>query len=321
MRKIHLVLLLLILFSSCVSKKKFDDLNSRFKDIDNAKANLENLVDQKNSTIDSLSGLIKEQNKQIDQLKGQKKKIGQELIDKQKAFENLKSSYDALEKQSSSSLAENSRQNRKLLAQLEQKQEKLNKKQNRLNDLQKDLEQRGKRIKGLEDRIAQKEEQMNQLKTNLQKALVDFEGKGLEVEQRDGNVYVSVENKLLFESGSWTVGNQGKNAIQELSKVLANNPDINVLIEGHTDNVPYKGDAKIEDNWDLSTKRATEVLKLILESSDINARRLTAAGRSKFLPVSTNDSKAGRAKNRRIEVVLSPKLSSLNDVIKNIDNE
>jgi len=319
MKKINVILLSVIILSGCVSKKKFDDLNSRFKDVENAKSNLENLVDQKNNTIDSLSQLIKKQDEQIEKLETEKEQVSRELADKQKAFENLKSSYDALEKQSSKTLAENSKQNRKLLTQLEEKQKALNEKQSRLNELQKDLEQREKRIQGLEDRIAQKEQQMNQLKTNLQKALVDFEGKGLQVEQRNGNVYVSMENKLLFESGSWKVGSQGKKAIQELSKVLADNKDINVLIEGHTDNVPYQGDAKIEDNWDLSTKRATEVLKLILESSNINAKRLTAAGRSKFLPVASNDSKSGRAKNRRIEVVLSPKLSSINEVLKSID--
>ena len=319
MRKIHLIIMSIILFSSCVSKKKFDDLNSRFKDLEYTNSNLENLVDKKNNTIDSLSQLIKDQEKQIGQLEKEKEEIGRDLVDKQKAFENLKSSYDALEKQSSSSLAANSKQNRKLLTQLEDKQKTLNEKQSRLNKLQKDLDQREQRIRSLEDRIAKKEQQMNQLKTNLQKALVDFQGKGLQVEKRNGNVYVSMENKLLFESGSWKVGSQGKRAIQELSKVLADNKDINVLIEGHTDNVPYQGDVKIEDNWDLSTKRATEVLKLILKSSNIKAKRLTAAGRSKFLPVASNDSKTGRAKNRRIEVVLSPKLSSINEVLKSID--
>jgi chemotaxis protein MotB len=153
----------------------------------------------------------------------------------------------------------------------------------------------------------------------LQKALVDFEGKGLEVEQRNGNVYVSMENKLLFGSGSWKVGSQGKKAIQELSKVLASNSDINVLIEGHTDNVPYQGNPQIEGNWDLSTKRATEVLKLILSSSSIDAQRLTAAGRGKFMPVASNETEAGRAKNRRIEVVLSPKLSNLSEMINNME--
>ena len=319
MKSIYLILPIFLLLSSCVSKKKFDDINSRLLDMENAKADLEELVDKKNNALDSLTDIIKVQEQKLDSLADQNKKLEDDLANKQKAFENLRSSYDALEKQSSKSLAANSRQNRELLAELEEKRKMLNEKQSRLSGLQKDLNKREERIRRLEQRIVQKEQQMDQLKQNLQKALVDFEGKGLEVEQRNGNVYVSMENKLLFGSGSWNVGSQGKKAIQELSKVLANNPDINVLIEGHTDNVPYKGNEMIEDNWDLSTKRATEVLKLILSSSSIDAQRLTAAGRGKFMPVASNETEAGRAKNRRIEVVLSPKLSNLSEMIDNME--
>ena len=319
MKSIYLILPMFLLLSSCVSKKKFDDINSRLLDMEDAKANLEELVDKKNNALDSLTDIIQVQEQKLDSLADQNKKLEDDLANKQKAFENLKSSYDALEKQSSASLAANSRQNRELLAELEEKRKMLNEKQSRLSGLQKDLNKREERIRRLEQRIVQKEQQMDQLKQNLQKALVDFEGKGLEVEQRNGNVYVSMENKLLFGSGSWNVGSQGKKAIQELSKVLANNPDINVLIEGHTDNVPYNGNEMIENNWDLSTKRATEVLKLILSSSSIDAQRLTAAGRGKFMPVASNETEAGRAKNRRIEVVLSPKLSNLSEMIDNME--
>ena len=319
MKSIYLILPMFLLLSSCVSKKKFDDINSRLLDMEDAKADLEELVDKKNNALDSLTDIIQVQEQKLDSLADQNKKLEDDLANKQKAFENLRSSYDALEKQSSKSLAANSRQNRELLAELEEKRKMLNEERSRLSGLQKDLNNREERIRRLEQRIVQKEQQMDQLKQNLQKALVDFEGKGLEVEQRNGNVYVSMENKLLFGSGSWNVGSQGKKAIQELSKVLASNPDINVLIEGHTDNVPYKGNEMIEDNWDLSTKRATEVLKLILSSSSIDAQRLTAAGRGKFMPVASNETGTGRAKNRRIEVVLSPKLSNLSEMIDNME--
>jgi len=319
MKSIYLIVPIFILMSSCVSKKKFDDINSRLLDMENAKADLEALVNKKNDALDSLTDIIRLQEQKLDSLTDQNTELQDDLANKQKAFENLKSSYDALEKQSSASLAANSKQNRKLLAKLEEKREMLNEKQSRLSGLQKDLNKREQRIRRLEQRIAEKEQQMDQLKQNLQKALIDFQGKGLEVEQRNGNVYVSMENKLLFGSGSWNVGSQGKKAIQELSKVLANNPDINVLIEGHTDNVPYNGNEMIEDNWDLSTKRATEVLKLILSSSSIDAERLTAAGRGKFMPVASNETGTGRAKNRRIEVVLSPKLSNLSEMINTME--
>ena len=125
------------------------------------------------------------------------------------------------------------------------------------------------RVEELE-RYADKEAVMSALKNALTDALNSFEGNGLSVEQRGGKVYVSMENKLLFKSGSWSVGSTGKQAIRQLGDVLATNPEIAVLIEGHTDTDPYIGDDKLSGNWDLSTKRATEIVKLLLKNNSIN---------------------------------------------------
>ena len=160
---------------------------------------------------------------------------------------------------------------------------------------------------------------MRALKTALTLALDSFEGNGLSVEQREGKVYVSMENKLLFESGSWTVGSTGKQAIKQLGNVLASNPEIAILIEGHTDTDPYIGNENLSGNWDLSTKRATEIVKLMLKNKQIKPENLTAAGRGEHQALASNQTAAGKAKNRRIEVILSPKLDKITQLLKRFD--
>ena len=234
------------------------------------------------------------------------------------SLENLKSSYDALEKNSTSEIAKNAQKNRELLAQLEAKEQALAAENDRLLKLKKELEARSKRVAELENVIASKDAKMNRLKDAISKALTNFEGKGLTVEQRDGKVYVSMENKLLFSSGSWAVGTEGRKAVEQLGNVLAENPDIAVLIEGHTDNVPYTGNSSLSGNWDLSTKRATSIVKILKENQNINPENLTAAGRGEFAPVADNDTAKGRAKNRRIEVILTPKLDEISKLLNEI---
>ncbi|PTM03526.1 MAG: cell envelope biogenesis protein OmpA, partial [Bacteroidetes bacterium] len=207
---------------------------------------------------------------------------------------------------------------KELLAQLEAKEQALATENSRLENLKKELEQRSNRVAELENMIAAKDAAMTQLKNAISKALTDFEGKGLTIEQRDGKVYVSMENKLLFKSGSWAVGVQGKRAVQQLGSVLGDNPEIAVLIEGHTDNVPYTGTSQISGNWDLSTKRATAIVNILQENNAINPENLTAAGRGEFAPIASNDSAENKAKNRRIEVILTPKLDEVTKLLNDI---
>jgi chemotaxis protein MotB len=188
-----------------------------------------------------------------------------------------------------------------------------------LNKLQSDLKERSKRIDELESMIAKKEASMSKLKETLSKALNNFEGKGLTVEQKNGKVYVSMENKLLFGSGSWAVGTEGRKAVVEVGKVLADNPEISVLIEGHTDNVPYNGSGAIADNWDLSTKRATAIVNILGENKAINKQNLTAAGRGEFAPLASNDTAEGKAKNRRIEIILTPQLDEISKMLNDVE--
>jgi chemotaxis protein MotB len=134
---------------------------------------------------------------------------------------------------------------------------------------------------------------------------------------KDGKVYVSLEEKLLFASGKWDVSPEGTAALKDVAKVLEKNPDINVLIEGHTDNVPLTGQNQVKDNWDLSAMRATSIVKILLANSKINPKRLVASGRGEYLPLLPNTTSANKAGNRRTEIILTPKLDELLQVIEN----
>lgn len=316
MLKRILTLVVLASLTACVSQKKYDKLDRDYAnlsaDYDTQSSQLEDCDDQKDMMTSERDKLHED----FDALEEEKNAFEKQLTQKKSDYDKLSDSYNALEANSSKVLSENASRNRELLKELEVKEEKLAKEQARLEKMQKDLSYREKRINELESMIAAEEEKMNTLKENLSKALVNFEDRGLSVEQRDGKVYVSMENKLLFSSGSWSVGNEGQQAVKELGKVLASNSDINVLIEGHTDNVPYNGSGALKDNWDLSTKRATEVLKLLIKNSNINPKNLTAAGRGEFAPVASNSTGTGKAKNRRIEVVLTPKFDEISKLLK-----
>lgn len=311
---------------SCVPAKQFNDLETKFKSLE--KDN-EELAYDFQKTKDQLAENERQLNKFLtekEDLQYQIKGLEQERDLLQKNYDNLKSSYDALETSSSSALQENTEKNKKLLRQIEEKQEelanerqRLEQLQNKLNHTQQDLEKRSQRVDDLEDIIASQKKQMNALKDKVSAALTNFEGKGLEVYQKDGKVYVSMENKLLFSSGSYIVNEKGQEAVIELGKVLAENSDINVLIEGHTDSDAYKGGGAIENNWDLSTRRSTAVVQILLKNNAINPKRITAAGRSQYAPVADNSTTEGKAKNRRIEVILTPQLEQLSALLNDQD--
>lgn len=305
---------LLLLMSSCVSSKIYEDLQSKY---DALKAENETLMAQ----LDEFGGQgsspsVQKLQKEIDKLKSDNMDLAMDLSAAKNKYDRLKQSYDALEANSSSALTENLERNRKLLEQLEAKEKALNEKESRLEKIQRELSDRSRRVEELEGLIAAKDAKMRALKDAISAALTNFEGNGLTVEQRDGKVYVSMENKLLFESGSWAVNARGREAVVALGKVLAQNREIGVLIEGHTDNVPYSGNGNIKDNWDLSTKRATAIVGILTENSGIPKDNLTAAGRGEYAPVGTNETSEGRAKNRRIEVILTPKLDELTRLLE-----
>lgn len=316
-KKISLLLIFTIL-SSCVSPKVYKELEGKYsnlkKDYRVIESENDELTKQKNLLQNDLNALTKK----YEDVLANRDKLQSELNALKTNYENLNNSYAALEENSSAAIAENVKKNRELLAQLEAKEQALALENERLNTLKKDLADRSNRVNELESLIAAKDQAMRNLKDAISRALTDFEGKGLTVEQRDGKVYVSMENKLLFNSGSWAVGTEGKKAVEQLGAVLAENPEIAILIEGHTDNVPYTGSGQVKGNWDLSTKRATSIVQLLKANARIKPENLTAAGRGEYAPVATNETAEGRAKNRRIEVILTPKLDEVSKLLNEI---
>lgn len=193
---------------------------------------------------------------------------------------------------------------------------KLNLQKNELDNLNEELKKREARVNELEAIIKRKDEAVAELRKKLSDALVGFENKGLTITQKNGKVYVSMDESLLFASGKTAVEAKGVEALKHLSKVLEQNPDINIMVEGHTDDLAMKGTGEIKDNWDLSVMRATSVTKIILGSAKIDPRRITSAGRGEFVPLDNGKTAEARKKNRRTEIILSPKLDELLKVLE-----
>lgn len=172
------------------------------------------------------------------------------------------------------------------------------------------IEAQAKRLKDFQDIIQTQSDIMHKLKNSISEALINYEADELSIYLENGKVYVSLQEKLLFKSGSDVVDPKGKEALKTLALVLTSTKDINVIIEGHTDNVPIK--TKLyKDNWDLSTARATAIVRILTKDNGFDEKRITASGRSQFHPILANETDEGRAGNRRTEVILSPDLKEL----------
>ena len=316
-KKILVLSLIISVSSSCVSSKIYKELDGKYtslkNDYDSLSTQNEAVINERNSLQNQLDQL----QKKYDSLITDRNALQQELTALHKKYEALNESYSALEQNSSKEIADNIQKNRELLAQLVAKELALAAENDRLLKLEADMQERSQRIAELELLITSKDQAMRDLKNAISSALTAFEGKGLTVEQRNGKVYVSMENKLLFKSGSWAIGSEGRVAIEQLGSVLADNPEIAVLIEGHTDNDPFSSGGQIANNWDLSTKRATAIVQILSENASINPESLTAAGRGEYAPIASNDDTEGKAKNRRIEVILTPKLDEISKLLNN----
>jgi chemotaxis protein MotB len=192
---------------------------------------------------------------------------------------------------------------------------RLNKQKTDLDNLTAELKKREQRVNELEDILKKKDQAAADLRKKLSDALIGFEGKGLTITQKNGKVYISMDESLLFASGKTNVEPKGIEALKNVAKVLEQNTDINLLVEGHTDDVPMKGAGEIKDNWDLSVMRATSVTKIMLGSANIDASRITAAGRGEFFPLDRGKTPEARKKNRRTELILTPKLDELLKVL------
>lgn len=236
----------------------------------------------------------------LDDTKNQKSALETSLAEKKESLKALEAKYSTL-------VAESNQTTDELSSQLSNKSNQLNQKAELLSE-------REARLRELEAVIARQDSITNHLNSILRDALLSFKNDELSVEVKNGKVYVSMSDKLLFKSGSAAVEAKGKEAIDTLASVLQKNKDIDILIEGHTDNVPIKT-SQYKDNWDLSVARATTIVRLLADQHNIDAKRLTAAGRGEFQPRATNDTPEGRALNRRTEIILSPKLDELMNLL------
>ncbi|MEN8202192.1 MAG: OmpA family protein [Bacteroidota bacterium] len=330
MRKIVYILVGAVLLGSCVPMGEFTQLSNKSNNLQNDRDNL--MAENEKLTVEN-----REMKARIDHVEEQQQKIIEDSIRihnrvtaLEKEVSQLERQYADLESTHDALLRGNARETRRLLNELQTTQEDLSRKEQLLKELeanvaaqrqdvsqlQAELEARNARLMEMEEMLYQKDKVLDDLREKVAEALMGFEGQGLTVTRKDGKVYVSLDEKLLFKSGSTVVDPNGVRALQQLAVVLAGNPEIDIMIEGHTDDVPFRKGSSIKDNWDLSVLRATSIVRILLDGSGIEPTRLTVAGRGEFLPVDPAKTSEARRKNRRTEIILSPDLSEVFKILE-----
>jgi chemotaxis protein MotB len=308
MNKLLSAFAFLFLFS-CVSSKKFNQLNGNYQDCQKTVQSLKEQVQSLETRNTELQSKVNKQLKDIEQLTGNLKETAQSLEETKSANDRLKQFNADLEKQLSSLKTGSSEEINRLMSKLQEAQADIQKREET-------LAQRTQRLQELEEILRQKDEAVKQLKQKVMDALLGFNNKGLTIQEKNGKVYVSLDEQLLFKTGQWVVDPKGQQALANLADVLAQNPDINVMVEGHTDNVPMKGSGEVKDNWDLSVVRATAVTKILLKNKDLDPKRITSAGHGEFFPIDDANTPEARQKNRRTEIILTPKLDELFKILE-----
>jgi len=303
-------MILLAGFTSCVSTKKYNSLATRCKD-ENTKLTAQ--VDELTTEVNELTAQGRKLKNENTELKSDTARLGSAYRVLQGDYSDLDQSFSMLKAQNEGNLEETER----IMADLKNAQDNLIVREDNLKQLQAELDAKSLSLRELQSALNRNDSITKAMRKAVADALLGFEGKGLTVYTKNGKVYVSMDEKLLFASGKWDVSPDGVAALKNLAGVLEDNPDISVMIEGHTDNVPYNGTGQVKDNWDLSVMRATAIVKILTANSNIEPKRLIASGRSEYLPVEPNTSAASKAKNRRTEIILTPKLDELLQIIGN----
>ena len=273
-------LLFILSSSSCVSTSTYD---AQVQKTDSLQKVLQGVINEKNQVSSSNAGnlaIIADVNEEI--------RICKEKV-------------RSLEQQVEQATKSSSEEIKSLLTQLEKAEE--------------DLFVRESKLRELQSLIKQRDSSMNALRERVEQSLLGFKDSGLEIEVKNGKVYVKMSNQLLFKSGSTVIDQRGRDALSQLAMVLSQQTDISIMIEGHTDNKPINN-ARIADNWDLSVLRSTEVARILTIENGIDPKRIIASGRSEFMPTDEADTQEARAKNRRTEIILSPKLDDLFNLVK-----
>ncbi|MBC7450556.1 MAG: OmpA family protein [Cytophagales bacterium] len=306
-----LILIALLSNTSCiVSKKKYDDLSKRTSALEADKAlceeNFKKLVGEHALLKKSLDSLL-----QVDgELKNDTAQLGS-------ALRKTQSNYDAISKTYERLLSTHNKIINYNAAELEKLNKDLAKREMEVSKLQSDLTERERRVKELEKVIADKDAAVNELRNKVTSALLSYKDKDLTIKVKDGKVYVSLAEQLLFKSGSTDVDPKGVEALKKLAAVLKEQKDITIMVEGHTDDVPIsKGTMGIKDNWDLSVLRATSITR-ILTGAGVNPTHIVPAGHGEFMPVAEAKTAEARSQNRRTEIILTPNLNELYKLLEN----
>lgn len=328
--------LLVATLFSCVPAKEFQALQDRNQKCEEERERFETENTGLNVKVTEFDSKIQVLEKEVEQLKSDSATRVVDLIRLKEDNDRLNSRYAELQQVQESFVSGNQKETRRVLAQLQATQEELQIKEDALKELERklnnrrkeldeamakfnvmkaELDERNARLIELEKILARKDSAVMALRRRVSDALFGFEGKGLSVKIQNGKVYVSLEEKLMFKSGSHEVDATGIAALKQLIPVLEQNKDINIMVEGHTDDVRFSGRGELLDNWDLSVKRATSIVRILLTNSKIAPNRITASGRSDYLPIDAAKTPEARQKNRRTEIILTPKLDELFDIL------
>lgn len=315
--------------ASCAPYRVLEEARAKQKACEEELASIKKGSQETDAQLASLKEQTAKDQKTIDALRRDTNITGNSLRSMTSKYDKLNVLNEQLMDRLNKLLAGSASDNAKLSGDLQGTREELLKKQDelkaleaRLNGQKQDLDKLGlelqkreARVNELEDILKRKDQAAADLRKKLSDALFNFENKGLTITQKNGKVYVSMDESLLFASGKTAVEAKGVEALKNVAKVLEQNQDINVVVEGHTDDVPMKGAGEIKDNWDLSVMRATSVTKIMLGAAKIDAKRITSAGRGEYFPLDAAKTPEARKKNRRTEIILTPKLDELLKVL------
>ena len=313
MNRLFFLFTLSLIFSSCiVSKKKFDDMLAQ-------KIKAEGELSDKSKKLDQANSSIARLNESLKKLKQDSIDLNQNLQTGSKKLADLNAEYERLNANYKISLNKSGKLNQDLSQQRDQLlaiQDNLEKTRKENDSLSNSLAEREKKVKELEQVLAKKDKAVQDLKTKISNALLNFKENDLTVKVKNGKVYVSLAEQLLFGSGSIVVDKKGEGALQQLAKALKDQKDIHVMIEGHTDNVQIAQKTKyFEDNWDLSVLRATSITKILIRGG-MSPNQITSAGKGEYSPVAPNDNAQNKQKNRRTEIIVTPNLDELFKILE-----
>ncbi|HUW91958.1 MAG TPA: OmpA family protein [Bacteroidales bacterium] len=325
------ILMIALLAGSCVTGRKYNTLSDRtdllLTERDSLKA--ENIW--LTMTNRELTTKSKQLTEETDRITADLAKAQAELTEATDELNRLTTRYADLQKAQEELVSGRAQETQRLLAELRKAQADLQQKEGIMRDLEMnldtkkasldeltyELEKRNARLTELEKMLDAQQKAVRELKAKVSEALFGFEDNGLSVAIKNGMVYVSMDEKLLFKTGSYEIDANGRAALRKLGALLEKNPDITITVEGHTDDVPYRSaSGQLLDNWDLSVKRATTVVRVLTQDTKINPKRLVASGRGEYIPVDASKTADARQKNRRTEIILTPDLSELYKILE-----